>query len=113
MQTNPSEIPPRPPTAPLKPVRINWIIFFLALFAPALFAVLGAKIKSDGLVMGSTLFGSLVAGLVCGVWMGLGFGRTPVWRLALGVVFTFVFGVVSLVLACFGCSLGGFNLNIH
>lgn len=114
MKPDPS--PTTPPSVPVpfdsKP-RINWFLFLLVLLAPALFTVLGARSKSDGLAIGSALFGSLAAGIVCGVWVGLRFGRTTVWRFALGIVFTFVLGVLSLVLACFGCSLGGFNLNIH
>ena len=92
---------------------MNWFLFLSVLLAPALFSVLGAMVRSDSLVMGSTWLGSLVVGIICGVWMGLHFGRTPVSRFALGVLLTVVFGVVSVVLACFGCTLGGFNLNLH
>lgn len=93
--------------------RINWFVFLLVLLAPALLSALGAQIKSDGLAVGGVLVGSLVTGIICGVLMGRRFGRTTGSRTALGIIFTFVFGAVSLLLGFFGCSLGGFNLKIH
>jgi amino acid transporter len=93
--------------------RINWFVFLLVLLAPALLAALGAQIKSDDLAVGGVFAGSPVAGIFCGVLMGRRFGRTTGSRIVLGIVFTIVFGAVSFVLSCFGCSLGGFNLKIH
>lgn len=96
---------PRPP--------LNWFLFLFVLLAPALLAAFGARIKSDGLAVGGCFVGALVAGIVCGVLMGRFAGTTTASRVVLGVVFTAVFGAVSMVLGFFGCSLGGFNLNIH
>jgi hypothetical protein len=93
--------------------RINWFVFLLVLLAPALLSAIGAQIKSDGLAVGGVFAGSPVAGIFCGVLMGRRFGRTTGSRIVLGIVFTIVFGAVSFVLSCFGCSLGGFNLKIH
>ena len=92
---------------------LNWFLLLSALLGPALVAAFGARFKSDGLAVGGALIGALVAGIICGVLTGRRFGRTTGSRVLLGIVFTIVFGAASLVLGFFGCSLGGFNLNIH
>lgn len=97
--------PPRP--------RFNWFLFLFVLLAPALLSALGARIRSDGLAVGGCFIGALVAGILCGVLLGRHVGRATASRIVWGIVFTVVFGAASLVLGFFGCSLGGFNLNIH
>lgn len=106
-------IPPNPIPPPVSRPRLNWFLFFGCLLAPALFSALGALGKSEGVAIGSVVFGSLVAGIVCGVMMGRRFGNNPGARVGLGIAFTCVFGVVSFVLGFFGCMIGGFNLNVH
>lgn len=93
--------------------RLPWVIFFLVLFAPALCSLLGVRLKSDGLAVGSVVFGSIVSGIICGTLLGRRLGRTTGSRFGLGIVFVCVFGAVSFVLGFFGCMVGGFNLNIH
>lgn len=100
--------PPLPPAR-----RVNWFVVLGVLLAPALISLLGAKIDSDGLAVGGTFVGALVSGITNGVLLGLGLGKTTGLRVLLGIVFTVVFGILSLTLACFGCALGGFNLNVH
>ena len=100
-----------PPPVP-RP-RLNGLLFLGALLAPAVFSALGALAKSEGLALGSVVFGALVAGIVCGVLMGRRFGSNTGARVGLGIVFTCVFGAVSFVLGFFGCMAAGFNLNIH
>lgn len=102
---------PMPP--PLPRPRINWFLFLGCLLTPAVLSALGALGKSDGLAIGSVVFGSLVAGVICGVLMGRRFGSNPGARVGLGMLFTCVFGAVSFVLGFFGCMAGGFTMNFH
>lgn len=104
---------PNPTTPPLPRPRINWFLLVGCLLVPAVLSATGALSNSAGVAIGSVVFGSLVAGIVCGVLMGRRFGQNTGARVGLGIVFTLVFGAVSLVLGFFGCMAGGFNMNFH
>ncbi len=109
MENNP------PPTSPppLPRPNINWFLFFGCLLAPALVSALGALGKSEGLAVGSVVFGSIVTGIVCGVMMGRRFGKNTGARIGLGIAFAFVFGTVSIVLGFCGCMAGGFKMDFR
>lgn len=102
-----------PPPAITSSARINWLIFFAVLLAPAVVALLGAMVKSEELAVGSPLVGGGLAGIICGIMLGRSVGRTSAARVLLGILFVGVFGCVSFILSFFGCLLGGFQMNMH
>ena len=102
-----------PPPALESSTKINWLIFFAVLLAPAVVALLGAMGKVEPLAVGSPLVGGGLAGIVCGIMLGRRVGRTSAARVLLGILFVGVFGCVSFILSFFGCLLGGFQMNMH
>ncbi len=102
-----------PPPALESSTKINWLIFFAVLLAPAVVALLGAMGKIEPLAVGSPLVGGGLAGIICGIMLGRRVGRTSAARVLLGILFVGVFGCVSFILSFFGCLMGGFQMNMH
>jgi hypothetical protein len=75
---NASELPPAvPPTEPEAPKRrLNWLLLFLVLLAPAVLTFIGADAGVDGLAIAAPLLGGGIAGLACGVRLALPLGKT-------------------------------------
>ena len=95
------------------PATSNLFIFFAVLLAPAVLALLGALVKSEGLAVGSPFVGGGIAGIICGIMLARRVGRSTGSRIGLGILFVVLFAVVSFTLSFFGCLLGGFQINMH
>src|SRR5262245_12891537 len=95
-----------PASAPLP--KINWLVFFILLLAPAVLTLLAASAKVDGLAVGCPLVGGGIAGIVCGTMLARRVGRTSGSKILLGVVFAVLLGLLSFGLGFAGCMLGGF-----
>lgn len=103
----------RPLPEVVPPAASNLLIFFAVLLAPAVLALLGALVKSEGLAVGSPLVGGGLAGIICGIMLARRFGRSTGSRFGFGILFVALFAVVSFTLSFFGCLLGGFQMNMH
>jgi hypothetical protein len=89
----------------------GWIVFVLVLLLPALLTLLTAK--SDNLWPVATFLVGAGAALYCGFWMAWRLCRTTVGKVAAGLALSAGFYVVSFILCCAGCALGGANVNFH
>jgi hypothetical protein len=112
---NASELPPAAPsTEPEAPGhRLNWLIFFLVLLAPAALAFIGSITKVEGLAVAAPLVGGGIAGLICGIQLALRFGKTTGARVLLGCLFFALLGSLSLALGFAGCMVGGFKMDFR
>ena len=112
---NPAESNPSqpPPLTPSERPKINWIIFFIVLLAPALLTLCAAKAGVEGAAVGCPLIGGGIAGIVCGIMLGRRLGRTQGAKVGLGILFTAVFGFLSFALGFVGCMVGGFQMNFR
>lgn len=106
----PSPIESPPPAAPLRR-RVNWLLVFPLLLAPAVLSLLAASAKSDGLAIGAALLGGGLAGIICGVHIARCVGKTSGARVLLGFVFCGVLGFLSFCLGFAGCMMGGFKMD--
>lgn len=100
------------PTLP--PVKINWLIFFAVLLAPALLTTLTAssiQTLNESVSPTIALLGGSAAGIVCGVLLGLRLGKTALARTGLGILFSVVMVIVCVMLCLFGCNLGGYHMR--
>jgi len=95
------------------PARINWPLFFLALFLPTVVVVLAVQAKAHDAPPIVALVGSGLSGLICGVLLGRRLGRTTPARVLLSLLFVLVMGAVALTMNCLGCLASGSNLNFH
>lgn len=91
--------------------KLNWLVFFIVLLAPAVLTLIAAMCKQGGLAVGCPLIGGGGAGILCGIMLARRVGRTPATKVLLGFVFSAVFGVLSFSLGFVGCMVGGFNMN--
>src|ERR1700722_7163021 len=91
-----------PPTsAPLRPFRFNWLIFFGVLLAPALVTMLTASTvggRNEQVSPVVALFGGGAAGIICGVLLGLRLGKTVPARLVLGILLAVVMAFLCFML---------------
>jgi hypothetical protein len=85
--------------------KINWLVFFAVLFAPAMLSMLGMTINAGGLVFFSTFIGSGVAGIVCGSMIALRQARGMEANKLLVAVLSVLLGALSFFLCFLGCSL--------
>jgi hypothetical protein len=115
---DPNVPPPEPispnaeSTSPPLP-KINWLVFFILLLAPAVLTLFAASAKADGLAVGCPLFGGGMAGIACGTILARRVGRTLGGKVLLGVVFAALLGLLSFGLGFAGCMLGGFKLDFR
>ena len=93
--------------------KINWRKFFGVLLAPAVVSLLASATGADPVAVLAGLLGSAGAGIACGVMLANGSDATPAKKVLLRIVFSIVFGVLSLLLSFFGCAVGGFTLDVR
>ena len=100
---------------PSAPVRINWLIFFVVLFAPLVLTILSVRVAShtSDFAPVVALIGGGVSAIICGILLGRRVGATLAAKVALSVLFVVIMGVVCIGMNCFGCLAGGYNLNLH
>jgi hypothetical protein len=109
--TNPAPVTTEPP-----PFKIKWLWFWLALITPpvltALSALLTKHTSNDGLSVAVGFFGGGIGGIVCGIVLGIKVGKTTPARVVLSLIFSGIMVVVCIMLCFFGCSVGGFQLDL-
>lgn len=80
---------------------MNWLVFYIVLFAPAVFNLVGMLGNSGFIIVGSTFVGSVVAGIICGRM--LAYCREMPTGLAILLVLALI--VTSFILCFLGCAL--------
>jgi hypothetical protein len=104
------------PTTELPPFKVNWLWFWLALIAPPILTALSAAstkhTSNDGLPVAVSLLGGGIGGIVCGVVIGIKLGKTTTSRVVLSLIFSGIMVVVSIMLCFFGCTMGGYQLDL-
>jgi uncharacterized membrane protein AbrB (regulator of aidB expression) len=103
--------------------KISWKWFWLAFLAPPLLTMavacycglmLPTRGENDGpLPPLVALLGSVAGGLACGNIIALKQSESATGRVGVTLVCGVVFFFVCLILCFFGCSIGGYQLNIH
>ena len=110
---SPATADPPQPQSPAS--KFKWLIFLIALLAPAILTILavslGAK-QGDTAPTISMLCGT-VGGIVCGIILGCRVGKSTPIRVVLSIVFAAIMSVVCIGMSCFGCLASGFQLNLH
>ncbi len=112
------DLPPANPGATTEPppFKIKWLWFWLALIAPPVLSALSAALtrhtSNGGLPVAVGLFGGGIGGLVCGVVIGIKLGKTTPARVVLSLIFAGIMAVVSIMLCFFGCSMGGYQMDL-
>lgn len=81
------------------------------LLIPAVLCAATAKL--EGLPIPLALAGSVVSAMGGAFWTAGWKARMGAWWWVPCALIGLAFGVVSLVLCFFGCTAGGFRLNIH
>jgi len=105
-----------PPSASLKPVKINWLIFISALLIPPMLTMLSALLtgsRNDPVSPVVGLCGGVAAGIYCGVVLGLRFGETSLGRIVCGVLLSMPMVIVCVMLCFFGCTIGGYQIRLN
>jgi hypothetical protein len=104
------------PATELPPFKIKWLWFWLALIAPpiltALSAALTRRSSNEDLSLAVGLIGGGIGGIVCGVVIGIKLGKTTPARVVLSLIFSGIMAVVSIMLCFFGCTMGGYQLDM-
>ena len=85
---------------------MNWLIFFVVLLAPAVLNLVGMLTNSGELIVGSTFFGSVIAGSICGRMLA----RNREMRRDMAVLLVFGLVVFSVTLCFLGCA---FSIPLH
>ena len=113
--------PPEPPAAetaaaPIPPPQRfrGWLFTAVLLAAPVL-TILAALAfpKNQDLAPSVAMCGSVITGIVAGMMLGRRFGRNLSAQISLSFVFAVIMVPVCFVMSCFGCVVGGFQLNLH
>jgi lipopolysaccharide export LptBFGC system permease protein LptF len=101
------------PQETLPPFKIKWWLFLAAMFAPLLLTILAVLLgaKRDNVSPMIALIGGGIAGIVCGVMLGLQGGDTTTSRVFISILMALVMAVVCIGLSCFGCMTAGFQLH--
>jgi hypothetical protein len=83
------------------------------MFAPLLLTILAVLLgaKRDNVSPMIALIGGGIAGIVCGVMLGLQGGDTTTSRVFISILMALVMAVVCIGLSCFGCMTAGFQLH--
>lgn len=113
MDTSPPTTPPPEPAPQLPHAKINWLIFFAAMFVPTIITIISVQTKRQDSPPIVALVGGGVSGIICGAMLGRRFGRTRELKIVLGIVFAFVMGAACIGMNCFGCLASGFKLDLR
>lgn len=84
--------------------RINWLVFYVILLAPAALNLVGVMCNAGYLIFPSTFLGSLLAGIICGLMLA----RYRGMRGSLAFLLVMGLGVFSFILCFAGCIARGF-----
>src|SRR5690349_2075543 len=117
METNPSNtLSPEAPASPSPaPRKMNWLVFFGALFGPTLLTIATIRLgASDGdPAPAVAALGGIASGLIGGTMLGRRIGNTLAMKIVLGAAFGFLLAAACVGMNCFGCLAGGYDLNLH
>ena len=111
---------PAPPGEP-PPLKIKWLWFWIALIAPPVLTALSALLarqaapehaSNESLSPAVALIGGGLGGIVCGIVIGTRLGKTTAARVGLSLLFSGIMVVVSIMLCFFGCTLGGYQMDL-
>ena len=96
-----------------EPSKINWLVFFAALFVPTLLTIATILLGANHGDAAPTVagLGGIASGIVGGAMLGRRIGRTSAMKIALGILFTLVLGAACIGMNCFGCLASGYQLN--
>lgn len=101
----------------LEPVKISWFIIFGALLAPPLLTLLTALLcrgrSNEGVSPTVGLLGGGAGGIAFGIMLALRLGKTTSARVGMAIVFSVIFMVVCIMLSCFGCLVGGYQMRLE
>ncbi len=91
------------------------MVFLLCLLLPAIITFASASIvqtpnEDTSVFVGLSTGG--IAGIISGIMIGRRLGENAVARLFLSLLFIGLMSVVSITLACVGCSLGEYQLHL-
>jgi hypothetical protein len=92
----------------IESAKINWLVFFTVLLAPAVLSLIGVALNIGTLIVSGTFGGSLVAGAVCSGMLDERYGYSSVVRWLLAAVLA----LLSFAL-CFGGCLAGVMIGKH
>ena len=98
-----------------KPRRFNGVAFTVVLLAAPVLTILAALAfpKNQDLAPSVAMCGSVITGIVAGMMLGRRLGRNLSAQIILSFVFAVIMVPVCFVMSCFGCVVGGFQLNLH
>jgi len=104
-----------PPQASRAAQNTNWLIFWIALLAPAIGSCIGGALDSrNGSVAPLiTLVGGGVAGIICGSMLGRRLGKIQGAKFVLGIILALVMIVVCVGMSCFGCLVTGCQMRFN
>ena len=100
---------------PVWPVRTNWFVFFAVFLAPPVLTMIAVTVGNGELILVTALYGSPMAGLVCGLLVARRLFPTTGLRVLFTLAFTAAFGFVIFWLSFAGCVLVSDlqNKNLH
>jgi len=111
MESDPTENSSQPTSPPPPPARINWPVFFAAMFGPTIATILVVQTQLKDPPPVVAFFGGGISGIICGVLLGRRLGRTRQARILLSFLFVLVMGSACVIMNCFGCLASGYKLN--
>lgn len=97
------------------PVKFQWPIFLCALLMPPVLTLLSAALHQSPNDNVSPMLGmvaGIIGGIICGVMLGFKSSRNIFVRISLSIVMSAIMVVVCIVLCCFGCTAGGYKLEM-
>ena len=96
---------------PPLPNRKKQLLFFVALFAPAIITLLvslaGPHSSAEGNLAGLLFFACVAGGLTCGIISGTSITKAPLGAFFLSAILSVVMFCVCVALCFFGCALSG------
>jgi hypothetical protein len=114
-------LPEAEPSQELPPVKLNWRLFLCVLLSPALLTLLSvaamrfilSQPRSEGVSPWVGLIGGTIGGVICGVMLGIQGSKKLPARIFISILMSVIMIVVCVVLCFFGCSMGGYQFDIH
>jgi len=105
----------RSPESNPRPAGLFWILLLACLLGPAILTSLAALAdrSSRGPAPGIAVLGGLVGGIGFGILLGRRLGRTPGWRIVLGLILAATGVVACITIATIGCLASGYHLDFR
>jgi len=100
----------------VEPVKLNAKLFLLMFLGPPLLTLLSAllfRAENGGIPVMIGLIGAILGGITCGVMLAHRLAKTIAGRIFLCFLLASIMVFVSVTLCCFGCNLGGYQMNFR